>query len=232
MMMPMKHAGKASQAGRKMIFWTMVLLLAILGGGLVAVVLGSLIAASTIVLIALWFVFAGFTLYFFRDPEPQVPEAAGAIIAPAHGRVDLIDEISESEFIGGPCRRVSVFLSIFDVHVQYAPVAGKVVFLKYRAGQFLNAMKVESAAANENMLIGLESSERSAEKIGVRLIAGWIARRIVLWTETGDLVARGERLSLIQFGSRCDLYLPLTAKVQVKCGDKVRGGETVIATRD
>jgi len=228
----MKHTGEAGKAGRKLIWWTLILLLAILGGGLFAMVLGSLIAMTTTVLIVVWFLFALFTLYFFRDPNPHVPAAPDAIIAPAHGRVDAIEEITETEFMGGPCRRVSVFLSIFDVHVQYAPVAGRIDLSRYRPGQFLNAMKAESAIGNENVLLGIVSSEASEEKIGVRLIAGWIARRIVPWVEPGDPVARGERISLIQFGSRCDLYLPLTARIRVKQGDKVRGGETVIATRE
>ena len=228
----MKHTGEAGKAGRKLIWWTLILLLAILGGGLFAMVLGSLIAMTTTVLIVVWFLFALFTLYFFRDPNPHVPAAPDAIIAPAHGRVDAIEEITEAEFMGGPCRRVSVFLSIFDVHVQYAPVAGRIVLSRYRPGQFLNAMKAESAIGNENVLLGIVSSEAAEEKIGVRLIAGWIARRIVPWVEPGDTVARGERISLIQFGSRCDLYLPLTARIRVKQGDKVRGGETVIATRE
>jgi phosphatidylserine decarboxylase len=227
----MKHAGEAGKAGRKLIWWTLVLLLAVMGGGLCAVVLGSLIAMSTTVLIGIWFLFALFTLFFFRDPAPNVPAASESIIAPAHGKVDAIEEITESEFIAGPCRRISVFLSVFDVHVQYAPVAGKIALLRYRPGQFFNAMKMESAVHNENVLLGIESSEIPGEKIGVRLIAGWIARRIVPWVELGDPVARGERISLIQFGSRCDLYLPLTARVLVKIGDKVRGGETVMATR-
>jgi phosphatidylserine decarboxylase len=124
-----------------------------------------------------------------------------------------------------------VFLSLFDVHVQRAPVAGRVVLRKRTPGQFLNAMRTDSAACNENVLFGFESSERAGEKIGVRLIAGVIARRIVPWVAEGDVVERGERISLIQFGSRCDLYLPLSAKVQVQLGQHVRGGATVMATR-
>jgi phosphatidylserine decarboxylase len=196
-----------------------------------AMVLGSIIAATSTLLIGLWFLFALFTLFFFRDPDPHVAQMAEAIVAPAHGKVDVIEETAEPEFLGCPCQRVSVFMSVFDVHVQYAPVAGKVAYLKYHPGQFLNAMKLESAVQNENVMIGFESSERPDEKICVRLIAGVIARRIVAWIEQDETVARGERISLIQFGSRCDLYLPLTATIQVKLGDKVSGGRTVIATR-
>ncbi len=227
----MKHAGKAGKAARRMIFWTLVLLLAILGGGLFAIVLASLIAATTTVLFAVWVLFSLFTLYFFRDPNPRVPGNPEAILAPAHGKVDLIDQIEEPEFMGGPCQRVSVFLSIFDVHVQRAPVSANLAYSKYNPGDFLNAMKPEAAIRNENLLLGFESTERADEKIGVRLIAGLIARRIVPWVSLGDTVARGERISLIQFGSRCDLYLPLNAKIQVKLGDKVVGGQTIMATR-
>ncbi len=122
-----------------------------------------------------------------------------------------------------------MFLSIFDVHVQNAPVSGKLAFMKYTTGQFLNAIRVESAQYNENMLLGFEASEPRGQKIGVRLIAGVIARRIVPYVQEGDQVARGDRISLIQFGSRADVYLPREAKIKVKVGDKMVGGQTVLA---
>jgi len=227
----MKHAGEAGKAARKLILWTFIILVFVVMGGVLAVVLGSVIASAAGFLLVLWVLFAGFTLYFFRDPDPVVPRTPEAIVAPAHGKVDLIDETAEPVFIGGPCRRVSIFLSVIEVHVQNAPVAGTIALVRHSPGQFLNAMKAESAAHNENVLIGIESSERPGEKIGVRLIAGLLARRIVPWVAVGDVVDRGERISLIQFGSRCDLYLPLTAQVQVKLGDHVKGGETIAALR-
>ena len=227
----MKHAGKAGKAARRMIFWTLVFLLAVLGGGLFAIVLASLIAASTAVLFGVWFLFALFTFYFFRDPNPRVPAEAEAYVSVAHGTVDLVDQVEEPEFMGGRCQRISVFLSIFDVHVQRSAIAGKLVFSVYHAGEFLNAMKPEAALRNENLLLGFESAERPGERIGVRLIAGLIARRIVPWVALGDTVSRGERISLIQFGSRCDLYLPLEAKIRVKLGEKVVGGQTIMASR-
>jgi phosphatidylserine decarboxylase len=153
------------------------------------------------------------------------------VVAPAHGLVDCIEKTTEPEFLGSACHRVSIFLSVFDVHVQNAPVAGTIIFLKYQPGQFLSALKTESARCNENMLIGIESSERPDERIAVRQIAGLIARRVVSWVNRGDIVTRGQRLGLIQYGSRCDLYLPLSAQVSVKPGDKVVGGETVVARR-
>jgi phosphatidylserine decarboxylase len=173
-----------------------------------------------------------FTLYFFRDPTPRVPAGANLVVSPAHGKVDFVDKSLESSFIGGECMRVSIFLSVFDVHVQNAPVSGKLALFKYSMGQFLNALKAESAVHNENVLLGFDSTEPAGKKIGVRLIAGVIARRIVPFVQQEDEVKRGDRISLIQFGSRADVYLPLEANVKVKVGDHVVGGQTVIATFD
>ena len=113
---------------------------------------------------------------------------------------------------------------MIDIHVQNAPVSGKIAGLRHAPGQFLSALKAESAARNENVLIEFASSESPGEKIGVRLIAGVLARRIVPFVKNGDELQRGERISLIQFGSRCDLYLPVDYKIKVKLGDKVVGG--------
>lgn len=173
--------------------------------------------------------FAVFTLWFFRDPNPQVPAEPGLVIAPAHGKVDVIDELDEPAVMGGRCRRISIFLSVFDVHVQQAPIAGTVTHLQHTPGKYLNALNTDSAAHNENVLIGLRAGEASAPMIGVRLIAGLIARRILPWLTLGETVARGERISLIQFGSRVDLYLPLSSEILVKLGQPTRGGETIVA---
>jgi len=158
-----------------------------------------------------------------------VPAGANLVIAPGHGKVDAVDTTSEPEFIGGECQRISIFLSVIDVHVQNAPVTGRVAFFKHTPGQYLNALNADSAKFNENVLIGLESIEPPGEKVGVRLIAGLIARRIVPWVGQNDSVQRGERISLIQFGSRVDVYLSRKAKIKVQLGDKVVGGETVLA---
>jgi phosphatidylserine decarboxylase len=158
-----------------------------------------------------------------------VPAGANLVLAPAHGKVDVIGTTTEPEFMGGECQRVSIFLSVIDVHVQNAPVSGKVAWFKYSTGQFLNALKAESAVYNENVLLGFEASEPRGQKIGVRLIAGVIARRIVPFVQLGEEVARGERIGLIQFGSRLDVYLPSNARIKVKVGDRVVGGQTVLA---
>ncbi|MDW8310689.1 MAG: phosphatidylserine decarboxylase [Verrucomicrobiales bacterium] len=225
----MKHAGKARQAALRLVWLSFAALVAVLVAGVLAAIIGSLVIGMAFALVCLWALFAAFTMYFFRDPEPRAPSDALAIVSPAHGRVDVVDEITEGEFMGGPCRRVSIFLSIFDVHVQRAPVSGKIVFMRHREGQFLSATRSDCGRFNENVLLGFEPSGFPDRRIGVRLIAGVIARRIVVWAAAGEAVERGERLSLIQFGSRVELYLPAGVTLHCQPGQKVRAGETVLA---
>jgi phosphatidylserine decarboxylase len=228
----MKHSGKAFKAAMRIIFWTLVLLLALFAAGVLATLLGSLVAAISTALVAVWILFVLFTLYFFRDPNPLAPTIPNAIVSPAHGKVDVIDETTEAEFMGGPCKRISIFLSVVDVHVQRAPVGGKLVYHKHTEGEFLSATRADCSEHNENVLLGIVPTEYPEQKIGLRLIAGLIARRIVVWAATGETVPRSERISLIQFGSRCDVYFPLTTKIHVKLGDRVKGGETLVASFD
>jgi phosphatidylserine decarboxylase len=245
-----KHSGKATLAAWRLIGLAFAALLALLA----AAFLGRIIAFVAFrlfrlpfgldvafqgmpdcliwVLISLWALFVVFTIYFFRDPDPMVPAEPNLVLAPGHGKVDVIDTTTEAEFMGGECQRVAIFLSVIDVHVQCSPVAGRIAFFKHTPGQYLSAMKTNCAQFNENVLIGLDAAEPRGEKIGVRLIAGLIARRIVPWIAQNDTVQRGERISLIQFGSRVEVYLPSRAKIKVKLGDKVIGGETVIAAFD
>ena len=232
----MKHKGIARRAATRLIFASLVLTL---GACCIAAalrvleheshILSLVCLAVTAALGTVWLLFAVFTVYFFRDPEPNPPPGPGVVVSPGHGKVDAIEQITESQFMGGPCRRISTFLSVIDVHVQNAPVAGKIAFFKHTAGQFLSALKAESALCNENVLLGFASAETPGEKIGVRLIAGVLARRIVPFVQVGDELKRGDRVSLIQFGSRCDLYVPLHYKIKVKPGDKVVGSRTVMA---
>jgi phosphatidylserine decarboxylase len=226
----MKHSGKARRAAVKLILLTLIagsVLWALVA--LAAVVSFVSTFALPVILLILWILFALFTLYFFRDPNPHVPAGANLVLSPAHGKVDVIDTVVEPQFMGGECRRISIFLSIFNVHVQNAPVSGKVAFFKYTIGEFLNALRTESAQHNENLLLGFEAVEPRAAKLAVRLIAGAIARRIVPFVQVNEEVVRGDRISLIQFGSRADVYLPINSKVQVKLGDRVAGGQTVLA---
>lgn len=228
----MKHAGKAQQAALKIIGASFILLLVILAAGFMGRFLGGVIIAAASILFLLWILFVLFTLYFFRDPSPKVPEGKNLVVSPAHGTVDVIDETTVNEFGGEKCKRVSIFLNVFNIHVQQAPVSGKVTYLKHTSGLFLNALKTESAQHNENVLIAFEPSGKPLEKIGVRLIAGLIARRIIPWVVVGDDVPAGERISLIQFGSRVDLYLPLHYQVRARIGDKVIGGESILAAKE
>ncbi|MDE3098092.1 MAG: phosphatidylserine decarboxylase family protein [Verrucomicrobiota bacterium] len=228
----MKHSGKAALAALKLIGMAAVAVLALLVVSWLAAHIGELIVEFYGVLIGFWLLFTVFCFFFFRDPDAMTPTGKDLVIAPGHGRVDVIDTVTEAEFMGGPCRRVSIFLSVFNVHVQNAPVTGRIAILKHSPGRYLNAMRADSSQYNENVLIGIESAEPSGEKIGVRLIAGLIARRIVPWVQINDSVQRGERISLIQFGSRVDLYLPMRARIKVEPGEKVVGGETVVAAFD
>jgi phosphatidylserine decarboxylase len=228
-----KHSGKASLAALRLIGLVgaavlVLLLIAFLAKWAALFILNYL----TWALVALWGLFAVFTFYFFRDPDPLVPTGPNLVISPAHGKVDVVDTTTEADYLGGECQRISMFLSLIDIHVQYAPLTARVAQCKYTTGQFLSALKTESAQFNENLLIGFDVGEPRGEKISIRLIAGLLARRIVPWLKENDVVQRGERISLIQFGSRVEVYLPRHAKITVKPGDRVVGGQTVIAAFD
>jgi len=226
----MKHAGKARNAAFKLIVLSLIAGAVIWAVVMTIAVFAAVFSAFALpFLIGLWVLFSLFTLYFFRDPNARVPAGANVVLSPAHGKVDVIDRTVEPLFLGGECQRISIFLSVLDVHVQNAPVSGKVVFYKYTTGEFMNAIKAECADCNENALLGFESTDPPGKKIGLRLIAGVIARRIVPYIKEGDEIVKGQRISLVQFGSRGDLYLPLDAKITVKLGDHVVGGETVVA---
>jgi phosphatidylserine decarboxylase len=165
-------------------------------------------------------------LYFFRDPERKPPRIAGAIVSAADGRVTDIEEVEQAAFPGGRARRISVFLSLFSVHVNRAPVEGRIESVEYRPGRFHSALHEESARENERNRIAFRNGKFS---VIVDQIAGVIARRVICSCQTGDTVAQGERIGLIRFGSRTDTFLPLEAEVRVKKGMTVRGGQTVLA---
>ena len=162
-------------------------------------------------------------LGFFRDPERTPPPGPGLVLAPADGRVMRIDEV-EDPWVGRAVR-ASIFLSPLDVHVNRSPVAGLVDSVRYEAGRFMAAYRDEASELNERCTIALEGD---ATRIGVKQIAGVLARRIVCRVRAGDKLAAGERFGLIRFGSRTDLVVPRSAEIRVKIGDRVRGGETVM----
>ena len=186
--------------------------------------------------VATWFIWAWltlvflafflFTVAFFRDPDRPVPADPNLIVAPADGRVSDIVELDEKEVLKTKTRRVGIFLSIFDVHTNRAPIAGRIVYRQHHEGLCLDARDPDCSEKNEAMTWALENSRGT---IVVRQLTGAIARRIVAWANVGDELNKGERFGMIRFGSRTELYLPLEAEVLVKTGDHVSGGSTVIA---
>jgi len=165
----------------------------------------------------------GFFLWFFRDPERVVPGEPGLVVAPADGKVTSASVI---EIEGRPRARISIFLNVFDVHVNRSPVAGTVRSVEYKPGKFLNAMDPACAEHNEQNVATLESG---GEAIVLKQIAGLLARRIVFTKKAGDPVERGERVGMMKFGSRTDVILSPQARLMVKIGDRVKGGSSVLA---
>ena len=164
--------------------------------------------------------------YFFRDPERQIPDERGLVLAPGDGKVIEILEVEEPSFFEGPCRRISIFLSIFNVHVQRAPAAGSVVHRAYNPGGFAVAWHPKASEENEQSSVGVVTD---SGRFLVRQIAGLIARRIITYPEEGQTLERGERIGLIRFGSRVDLFIPLEWPVECAVGDRAVGGTTVMA---
>jgi phosphatidylserine decarboxylase len=165
-------------------------------------------------------------LYFFRDPNRQPPSATDLVLSPGDGEVVVITEEEERTYLGRACRRVSIFLSVFDVHVQRAPIAGTVRSVVHKPGQFLQAFRPEASELNEHIAMTIDSRYGP---VLVKQIAGILARRCVNYATAGDVLFPGQRYGLIRFGSRVDLYLPLEAELLVAVGDRVYGGLTAIA---
>jgi phosphatidylserine decarboxylase len=177
--------------------------------------------------LALLFVFLiGYTFVFFRDPERAAPADPDVVVAAADGVVVEIAELEESEVLRGTMRRVAIFLSVFDVHTNRAPIDGRIIYREHQEGLCLDARNPECSAKNEAMTWAFENPRTT---LVVRQITGAIARRIVGWSHVGDTVKKGERFGMIRFGSRTEVYLPLSATVLVKVGDRVAGGSSAIA---
>jgi len=177
---------------------------------------------------ALWFFVLLFlcTVAFFLDPDRTAPTDPNLIVAAADGRVMDIVEIDENEVLKNKSRRVGIFLSVFDVHTNRAPIDGRVIYRQHRAGLCLDARRPDCSEKNESMIWAFQNPHVT---IVVRQVTGAIARRIVAWAKVGDYLKTGERFGMIRFGSRTELYLPLSATILVKVGDHVAGGATPIA---
>lgn len=166
---------------------------------------------------------AAFVLYFFRDPERVAPADPAAVVSPADGRVmEIVAEPMGSQ----PGRRISIFLAIWDVHVNRAPMAGRIQKVEYRPGRFYAAMRSRASAENEQNVVRLSTARG---EMMFRQIAGWVARRVLLWKSEGDAVERGERVGMIRFGSRMDVWLPMEAEILVRPGQHVAAGTSILA---
>ena len=176
--------------------------------------------AFVLTILALW------VAYFFRDPERTGARGDRVVIAPADGKVVLIQEVDEPAFMGGRARRISIFMNVFNVHVNRYPVTGTVKYVQYNPGKFLNAAVEKASLENEQSSVGIETPQG---RVLVRQIAGLIARRIVTYSKLGEHVEQAQRMGLIRFGSRVDVFVPLDAEVKVKIGDAPVAGTTVIA---
>jgi phosphatidylserine decarboxylase len=164
-----------------------------------------------------------FVFYFFRDPERPIPSDASLVVSPADGHVvEIVDEALDSQ-IG---HRISIFLAVWDVHVQRAPVAGCIARVDYRPGKFMGAFRSKASQLNEQNVIYMDTAHG---RVVFKQIAGAVARRVLFWKQEGTQVALGERVGMIRFGSRVDIWLPMDAAISVKHGQMVKGGESVLA---
>jgi phosphatidylserine decarboxylase len=190
---------------------------------------GMLAAAIIIGILAGWgwsvlpLLLGSFFLWFFRDPERVIPGGAGLIVSPADGKVT---DVATVEVNGAPRTRISIFLSVFDVHVNRSPIAGVITSVEYKKGKFANAMGAISSEQNEQNIVTVQGD---GQTIIFKQIAGLLARRIVFTKRVGERVGRGERVGLIKFGSRTDVIFEPGAAVRVKVGDRVRGGASILA---
>ena len=178
---------------------------------------------------SLGILFSLFIAYFFRNPKRKIPDLQNVILSPADGRIVHVGECQEERFLKEKTLKVSIFMSLFDVHLNRTPISGKVIERNYLPGRFLVASLEKSSLLNEQNAMILESEDRF--KILLVQIAGFVARRIVCYAKAGDSMRKGEIFGLIRFGSRVDLYLPIVVKSIVRVGQHVKGGETIIGYR-
>ncbi|MCX5911037.1 MAG: phosphatidylserine decarboxylase family protein [Deltaproteobacteria bacterium] len=175
-----------------------------------------------------WFfsLLTAFVISFFRDPERTIPAGDKAILSPADGKIIRLESCTEERFLKGPAIKVSIFMSVFNVHVNRIPLSGRIAEVAYRPGKFVSANLDKASAANEQNALLLEAA--GGTKLLFVQIAGLIARRIVCWVRKGDPVERGRRFGLIRFGSRMDVYLPPNVQIQARLGQKAYGGQTIL----
>lgn len=181
---------------------------------------GLWLAAFVLLLLALW------VAYFFRDPERTGQRGPSLVVSPADGKLIMITEVDEPTFVQGRAIRLSIFMNVFNVHVNRYPVDGVVRYVHYNEGKFLNAAAEKSSLENEQMSVGIDNGRY---RILVRQIAGLIARRIVTYSKVGENVKQGDRMGIIRFGSRVDVFIPVNSTVRAKLGDITAAGVTILA---
>ena len=181
---------------------------------------GLWLAAFVLLLLALW------VAYFFRDPERIGERGPSLVVSPADGKLIMITEVDEATFIKGRAIRLSIFMNVFNVHVNRYPVDGIVKYVHYNKGKFFNAAAEKSSLENEQMSVGIETGRH---RVLVRQIAGLIARRIVTYSKLGEVVKQGDRMGIIRFGSRVDVFIPVNSKLRAKVGDITVAGVTILA---
>jgi len=195
-----------------------------LGGCAALIFLGWLLSWAWLVVLGI--LGGGFFAYFFRDPERPIPEDAGVIVSPADGKVVIVDEVHEDRMLRGPARRVAIFMNVFDCHVNRSPVGATVAVVTHRDGEFRAAFKHDADRGNEQQATLLEGAY--GRRVLVVQIAGLLARRIIGWVHPGQRLAKGERLGMICFGSRVDLYLPRDCHILAKVGDRLKAGSSIV----
>jgi phosphatidylserine decarboxylase len=181
---------------------------------------GLWLAAFVLLLLALW------VAYFFRDPERIGDRGPSLVVSPADGKLIMITEVDEPSFVKGRAIRLSIFMNVFNVHVNRYPVDGVVTYIHYNKGKFFNAAAEKSSLENEQMSVGIETGRH---RVLVRQIAGLIARRIVTYSKLGESVKQGDRMGIIRFGSRVDVFLPVGSTIRAKLGDVTTAGVTILA---
>lgn len=218
------NTGHANNATLRLVLWSLAALLGLFVAAWAGQQLGGFILAYHKIFIAVWAVLLVAAVYLSRDPDPAEPSDLNAIVAPAHGRIESIEDALENDFIHGPCQRLSIRVALTDVQMQYAPLTGTVGHFEHR-----RAGRAGGVVSTESLLIGLDAIGRPATKIAVRLIGGTWGKRILPWIKSNEIVSRSVRIAMMRPAARVEMYLPPQVKLLVNAGDEVAGGQSVVA---
>jgi len=217
------NSGNANQAALRLLLWSAVVLVGFFFAAWIGYHLGAVILAFHKVFLVLWALLVVGVLYLFRDPDPIEPADAQAVVSPAHGKVDVIEQAVESDFMEQACQRISIHVSLMNVQVQYAPVSGTITHLRHEPARMRNRQREP-----DNLWLGLERVGSHA-KVAVRLTAGTWSLGLLPWVKLNDVVPRGARIGMMRPSRRVDLYLPSGVKLHVNAGDELVGGQSVVA---